>query len=155
MRLWKMVSLLCLTPVAGWGCYSYSQSASDRPAPGALVEITLNDLGRLRMANNIGPEVRSVEGTVASVADSQFVLRVRRVTGIDGSINAWAMEPATFDFSYVRGFNEKRFSSGRTVVLAGSMTVSIVAFIATRSLAGLFGGDRGGPTGDPPGGGDH
>lgn len=157
MRLRDLAILVCLIPVTGWGCYAYSMGGPDRLAPGGVVEITLNDLGRFRMAGNIGPEVMAVQGVVASVSDSEFVLQVLRVTGIDGSFSTWAREPATFNYSFVRGYRERRFSTGRTAALAGGMTASIVAFIATRSLTGLFGGDRGGPggTGDPPGGVDH
>jgi hypothetical protein len=155
MRLRSVATVLLLTPLTGWGCYAYSQYVPDRPVAGATVEITLNDLGRFSMANHIGPEVMTVEGIVASVADSQFVLRVQRVVGIDRSVSRWALEPTTFQFSYVRGYREKRFSSGKTALFAGSMTASIVAFIATRSITGVFGGDRGGPTGDGPGSPDH
>jgi hypothetical protein len=119
------------------------------------IEVTLNDLGRLRMEPNIGPEVLRVEGYVASVQDSQFVLRLQKVVGIDRVTSKWALEPVTFHMSYVRQIRERRFSSGRTALFAGGMTAGIVAFIATRSiLVNVFGNDRNGPGsgngGDPP-----
>jgi len=153
MKSARLIALLGVTPLVG-GCYSYSYHIPDRPAQGMAVEVTLNDLGRLRLEPHIGPEVLRAEGYVASVTDSQFVLRVQKVVGIDRQISKWALEPVTFHMSYVRGMRERRFSPGKTALLAGGMTASLVAFIATRSITGLFGGDRGSPGpgngGDPP-----
>lgn len=147
--------LACLVPYAGWGCYAYTYHVSDRPVPGTTIEVTLNDLGRLSMAQNIGPEVLRVEGTVATATDSLFILRVHTVTGIDQSIHAWAREPVTFQYAYVRGLREKRFSSGRTAMLAGGMSAGVVALMATASLLGLGSEGRGPGSTDPPGGIDH
>lgn len=153
MRRRPLLLLVGLLPLAG-GCYTYSYQISDRPVQGQAIEITLNDLGRLRMEPHIGPEVLRAEGYVASVQDSQFVLRVQRVTGIDRVTSKWALEPVTFHLSYIRGMRERRFSPGKTALLAGGFTASMVAFIATRSLLVNIFGDRTGPGngngGDPP-----
>lgn len=145
-------ALLTILPVVG-GCYTYSYHAPDRPVQGMAIEVTLNDLGRLRMEPHIGAEVLRVEGFVASVVDSTFTIRVQKVTGIDRQQTRWSLEPVAFQLAYVREMRERRFSPGKTAILAGGFTASIVAFIATRSLiAGGF-GDRnppGGGPGDPP-----
>ncbi len=140
-----------LAPVLAGGCYQYSGYPLDRPVPAMAVQLTLNDRGRVALENNIGPEIMTVDGTVASVTDSTFVLRVTRVTSFDRRSQPWAGEPVTFRTEHVRMIRERRFSVGRTVLFAGSVAASAAAFAATGILIGNALGERSDPTG--PGGG--
>ncbi len=53
------VALLMALPLAG--CYSYSRTLADKPAPGTDVLIVLNDRGRVDLEQQLGPEVWQVE----------------------------------------------------------------------------------------------
>jgi hypothetical protein len=131
------------------GCYQYTQSYQDRPVPATVVEVQLNDRGRVAMEQNVGPEVLTVEGTVAEVSDSGFVLSVQRVAGINRQTYKWSGERVAFRNDHVRGIRERRFSAGRTVLFAGGMAASALAFAVTRSILGAGFGDRGGPNPGP------
>ena len=139
-----------LAPVALMGCYTYTYTPVT-PMPGTQLSLALNDMGRAQMQNNIGPEVASVEGLLVSATDSQYVLQVSRTIGFRGNENRWNGEPVTVQYGYVGMVRERRFSAGRTVMLAGTFTASMLAFVATRTL---IGGSTGGTNGNPGDGGD-
>jgi len=145
--------LACLLlPVVAGGCYTYAAYPHDQPQPASVVEVQLNDRGRVAMERNVGPEVRSVEGQVVQADDSTFVLSVRRVTGIDGTLSRWSGEHVNFRTENVRLIREKKLSAGRTAMFVGSLTASAMVFIAAGSL-NVFGTEREGPSG--PGNGDQ
>lgn len=139
----------CLAPAVLGGCYAYTAYVHDRPVPGLVVEVTLNDHGRVTLAENIGPEVWRVEGSVASVGDSSFTLLVGRITGLDRTTSKWGGEEVTIPMSAVRELRERHFSTGRTVLLAGSVTAGLVGLIASSSIVGSSSGDGGGNPGPP------
>lgn len=136
------------------GCYSYTSPATDQPAPAQYVEITLNDRGRVGLERNIGPEVLTAAGSVASVSDSGFVLRVELVTDIRHNLTRWAGEPVTVRTDWVRQVRERRFSGVRTAILIGS-TAGAVALAATMPLVSRIFGDSNGPNGNDGGPVDH
>ena len=148
-----MLLAASLAPAVLGGCYAYTAYVHDRPSPGMVVEVTLNDRGRVLLEENVGPEIWSVEGAVASAGDSSFVLQVRRVIGLDRNTTRWGGEEVMVPMSAVRELRERQFSSGRTVLLAGSVTAGLVGLIATTSIVGSASGDGGStnPPG-PPGG---
>jgi hypothetical protein len=136
------------------GCYSYSSLATDQPAPAQYVEITLNDRGRLALERNVGPEVMTVAGSVGSVSDSGFVLRVALVTDIHRGFTKWAGEPVTVQTDWVRQVRERRFSGVRTAILIGSTAGAVALAAATPLVARIF-GDSNGPNGGDGGPVDH
>jgi len=146
-RLFRFATtLLGLAPAALTGCYTYTYSPVT-PAPGTRLSLALNDAGRANLTNNIGPEVASVQGELVSSADSQYLLRVDRTVDFRGQENRWNSEAVTVRFGYVGMVLERRFSPQRTFVAAAGLTAGVLAFVATRSLAG---GSSGGNNGQPP-----
>jgi hypothetical protein len=139
-------ALVAILPLLG-GCFSYTAAVTDRPVPAHVVELTLNDRGRIAMESHIGTDVLTIEGAVASVADSSFVMNVQRLTTIGGSFQSWAGEPVTFRLEYVRGIRERKFSVGRTALLVGSATAAAFALVSS-PLSGVFGGGNGPSGGD-------
>jgi hypothetical protein len=140
-----------MAPAALTGCYTYSSVAS-APVPGMRLALDLNDLGRVQLANHVGPEVARIDGWLVSFADSVYTLRVERTIGLKGGTTPWSGEQVQVNAGWVGLSREKRFSAPRTVVLAGAMTVAFVGFLASR---GLIGGAQGGsiepPVQPPPG----
>ncbi len=127
-------------------CYAYTP-APTAPAPGARLALDLNDLGRYQLGEHVGPGVARIDGWLVSFSDSQYTLRVERTIGLTGATVTWNGEQVSVSTGYVGLVREKRFSPGRTIVLAGAVTAGFVAFIATRSLTGTGGGDMTGPPG--------
>jgi hypothetical protein len=139
--------LLCLAPAALGGCYTYAYAPST-PAPGMRLALDLNDLGRLQMAEHVGPSVARIDGWVISCSDSAYTLRAERTIGLTGGTTPWNGEEVVVLKSWVGIAREKRFSPQRTVVLATTVTAGFVAFLATRGLLGIGNGSP-----DAPGGG--
>ena len=143
-------AFLALLPVVG-GCFSYTTAVQDRPVPAHVVELTLNDRGRIAMEDHIGADVLTVEGSVASSTDSAFVLKVERVATLNGQMTTWAGESVTFRPEYVRAMRERRFSVGRTALLVGSATAAALALVASPLTNSIFGGSNGPAPGSDPG----
>ncbi len=135
------VALLMALPLAG--CYSYSQTLADKPAPGTDVLIVLNDRGRVDLEQQLGPEVWQVEAKVVGADDSTISLSIQKTSTIENAETQWAGETVSVRIDDCRSVTARRFSPGRTIALAGTATVGVVAFIATRSLFGLGSGDSG------------
>lgn len=141
--------LLCLTPALLMGCYEYKYTPV-QPVAGMQLALDLNDRGRSELADHVGPEIMRVEGTLVSAADSEYVLRVARTFGFRGEEHRWNGEPVTIRYAHVGLVRERTFSAPRTVVLAGTITASAVAFVVTRNLIGTGSGGPADP-GTPPG----
>jgi hypothetical protein len=80
-------------------------------------------------------------------------LKVARTITFRGESQRWNGELVTIRREFTGLLRTRQFSTGRTVALAGAVTVGVGAFIATRGL-GVFGSGTPseGPT-PPPGGG--
>lgn len=138
--------LLCLAPAALGGCYTYSYAPS-MPAPGVRLALDINDMGRVALAEHVGPGVARIDGWVISSSDSEYTLRAERTIGLTGGTTPWNGEQVIVRRNWVGVAREKRFSPQRTAVLATTVTAGFVVFLATR---GLLGSGNGSP--DTPGG---
>ncbi len=146
---------LVLLPLLA-GCYVNRPVADvqPEPAPGTRLVIELTDVGRVAMAPQVGPDVGRVEGALIQRSDSQYVLGIQKVYGLYGALQKWEGEQMTFPKTYVRRLFERRFSLGRTLIVAGGVTACLVTLGASTSLLGGGGSDTGpGPSG-PPGNGN-
>ena len=146
--------MLALSLAVG-GCYSYSNMVTDQPAPAQYVEITLNDRGRVGLERNVGPEVMTMAGSVGSISDSGFVVRVELVTDIHRNFTKWAGEPVTVRNDWVRQVRERKFSGVRTAILIGSTAGAVALAAVTPLVSRIFGGDSNGPNGNDGGPVDH
>lgn len=97
----------------------------------------LNDQGRVALGPSIGSAAKQIEGTLNTRTDSAYTVRVASVVYMNGSNNKWTSEPLTIRSDLVRGMREKKFSRGRTGLLAGGIVGGIAAFILTRDILGL------------------
>ena len=141
------IAAMAAAVLAAGGCYSYVPLYT-APEPGTRVALDLNDRGRLALEQNIGPDVAVVEGLLQQKSDSELVVAISEVRTLYGDRSKWAGETVMFRHDYVRNMREKRYSRGRTYVLAGAVATGTVMFMVTRSLIGTGGGDSGG---GPPG----
>ena len=120
------------------GCYTMQPLVGSRPepAPGTRLVIELTDAGRVAMANQMGPDVARFESRLVRQTDSAYVLSVSMVVGAWGAQARWNGEQVMLRTDYVRTIGERRFSAGRTALVAVGTTASIMAFVLTRSLLG-------------------
>jgi hypothetical protein len=112
------------------------------------VLLALNDRGRVALADSIGEAAAEIEGALVSRQDSVFVIRVRAVEYLNGQRQRWTGEPLSVKEAHVRDVHARHMSRGRTAVVAGAISSSVIAFILSRDLFGLGGGGR-----EPGGGG--
>ena len=120
------------------GCYTMQPLVGSRPepAPGTRLVIELTDAGRVAMANQMGPDVARFESRLVRQTDSAYVLSVSMVVGAWGAQARWNGEQVMLRTDYVRTIGERRFSAGRTALVAVGTTASVMAFVLTRSLLG-------------------
>ena len=130
------LGLLMLPLLAG--CYTMQPLVGSRPepAPGTRLVIELTDAGRVAMANQMGPDVARFESRLVRQTDSAYVLSVSMVVGAWGAQARWNGEQVMLRTDYVRTIGERRFSAGRTALVAVGTTASVMAFVLTRSLLG-------------------
>jgi hypothetical protein len=143
-RRWAAVALL---PALVIGCYTY-RPATMAPQPGARLAFDVNDRGRMSIADSLGPGVTRIEGQLAERTDSGYVVHVAEVSTIRGPRARWSGETVRLRPEYLSGITERRFSKQRTALLAAGVAAALVAFIASRDLLGLGGGDD--SDGNPP-----
>ena len=129
------------------GCY-VNRPLAAAPEPGVTVLLELNDRGRIALADSVGEAASQIEGALVSRRDSVFVIRVRAVEYLNGQRHRWTGEALTIREEHLRDVHARRRSRGRTAVVAGVVSSSLIAFILSRDLFGLGGGGR------EPGGGD-
>jgi hypothetical protein len=132
------------------GCYTMQPLVGSRPepAPGTRLIIELTDAGRVAMTDQMGPEVARFESRLVRQTDSAYVLSVSLVISVWGAQTRWNGEQVTLRTEYVRTVGERRFSAGRTAVVAAGAAGGILAFVLTRNLLG--GGNTADPTDRPP-----
>jgi hypothetical protein len=130
------------------GVFYFNRPLAAAPESGTNVLLELNDRGRVALADSVGEAASQIEGTLVSRRDSVFVVRVRSVEYLDGRRQRWTGEPLTVREAHLRDVHARRMSRGRTAVVAGVVSSSLIAFILSRDLFGIGGGGR-----EPGGGG--
>jgi hypothetical protein len=132
------------------GCYTYSRVESAGVAPGEEVVVELNDQGRVDLAGAVGQSPFRLTGRLTGRTDSTVVLSLRSVETLRGERVTWTGEAVTVRRNGVTGVQQRRFSRGRTALVALGSVAAVAALVATVSLTGLGGG--GGENGREPGG---
>ncbi len=134
------------------GCYVYTPLDTVTPRSDVEVALALTDLGRVEAGHALGPSIDRVEGRVAQVSDTAYVLQVSSVRDIRGVVTKWSGETVTVPRAWVGSASTRRLSRSRTYLLAGAFTAGAAAFIASRAL-GI--GGPGMPSGAGGGGGNN
>ena len=108
------------------------------PPVAERVEFVLNDQGRVALASKLGPAVERVEGQVLEVSENAYDISVIGIRQIGGSSATWNGERVSVGKDLVTGYSIRRLNRTRTTLVAGGVTVGVLALIFGRSL--LFGG---------------
>ena len=122
------------------GCYQYVPLAST-PVAGIRASLMLTDQGRVGLASRIGPGVARIEGAVVTASDSDVLLAVSDVYGINGIRSPWAGESVRVERPYVAIASERRLSRAHTAIVTVGLSAVVVVLIASRDLLGFGGGD--------------
>ena len=132
------------------GCYGFIQKPVTDVAPDDVIEVSINDAGRVALASRAGPEITRLQGKVVSRSDTAINLMVSHVMYINGALNRWQGQELTLRNQDVTQVSERTFSRRRTLVLA--VVIGAVAAIALTQtgLSGVFGGSGKENRPDPP-----
>ena len=133
------VAVAGLLPGLLGACYAYRLVPSTDIQPATRVAVVLSDYGRLEASRQIGPQAARVEGAVLSTNDSAYLLSVSGVKPISGSWVRWSGEPVTMRRDYAAFTYERRPSRGRTLLLIGGATFTLLTVMVNFNILG-FGG---------------
>lgn len=134
MKASLMTGLACMLVA---GCYTYRPLPSvdaAMPAPGTQVEIRLTTAGAASLANQVGPDVLLMDGTLVSADSGAITLKMSRTESARHISADWKGEQVTIPVGDVASVGERKLSVGATALLGGLAGGSMVAAVA------LFGG---------------
>ena len=132
------------------GCYTYPARAASEVNPPALVSVDVTDAGRVELTDQMGTEVKRIEGQVVQRSDSALRLMVTEVSFLNGTSNKWQGQEVTIRPIDVKALSQRTYSRQRTMVAALVVGGLIALTVATKGFTSIFSGD---PSRDPNGGG--
>lgn len=130
------------------GCYRQLPLETPLPVPEQRIVAQVTDTGVMAMSNALGPGAQVVEGIVASADNDSWDLRMLRVDYRGGTSVLWNREMVRFPRSALSQATERRFSSGRSWLMAAVVTST--ALLAARFLGVIGGGEDNKPPPPPP-----
>src|SRR5262245_6074629 len=128
-------------------CYRQLPLEAPLPHPAPRIVAQVTDTGVVAMSNALGPGAQEVEGIVVAADNTNWDLRMLRVDYRGGSSVLWKQEQVRFPRTALSQATERRFSSGRSWVMAGLVTSA--ALLAAKFL-GVIGGGEGDNKPPPP-----
>ena len=111
-RIFPLLAVIILS-----GCYSYSRVAGT-PQTGTDVEVELADAGSADLARLVGPNVVSIRGRVTEFGPDTVRLAVESVLKRNGTDEYWSREPLAIARASITSITIRKFSAGRTGLLA-------------------------------------
>lgn len=128
---WSFAALLLMTQA----CYEYVSVETLEAPVGKVVELRINDPGRVGLEPRFGAGLDRVNGRLLASPDSSFTVGVLSVTNLDGVRTLWAGEEVRLNRGFIRSVRSRQFSPTRTSVIAGAAAV-VLYFTAVRPLTG-------------------
>ena len=138
--------------VSSTGCYTYPARPATEVAPPAVVSVDITDAGRVELSDQMGTEVKRIDGQVVQRSDSAIRLMVTEVSFLNGTSNKWQGQEVTLRPLDVKSLQQRTYSRQRTVLATIALGGLIALAIVTKGFTGLFSGDPGSdrPPGEPP-----
>jgi hypothetical protein len=132
---------------ACWGCYSYTPLGTVTPRRGADVVARLSVPIDVPLQDLTVHGVTVAAGKVQLAGADSLVLAVERFTSEAGTDYPGLGATVTLPRSHVAALEERRISTGRTVLVLGTGAAAIAAIVGS---VGPLSGSAGGPPGGPP-----
>lgn len=129
-------------------CYRYEPVATPAPEPGAFVSVTLTDEASRARVGSLGADVTALRGRLVAQDSDSIRVAVSAVVSNRGIETSWRGEQVELPLTDVALIQRRRFSAGRSALLAGVGLTGIVAGGAAFGLIG--GGGSGNGTGSIP-----
>ena len=133
--LW--ITVLALPMAAG--CYTYRPLASVdtvMPAAGTDVEVRLTTAGATALANEIGPDMLTIQGHVLEADSATLSVAVTRTETARGIGYDWKGEHVTLQRSAIADLRQKKFAVGPSALIGGLAGGGVVAAYALFGTGG-------------------
>lgn len=144
---WVGVTLLFVASA----CYRSVPLETSTPPVGQTVSFIISDQGRVGLGDRLGPGIARIEGRMLGTEGDQYLVSVFRTAALGGTTSVWSGEEMRLDRNFVSRLEGRELSKTRTWITAGVVTSVLVAFIMSKGLTGIFGGDDNPPPEPPPG----
>jgi len=135
---------IALLAVALSGCYTYGPLENSAPELGKPMRVTLTLTGGDSLARYLGPNVATVDGRLVLVNETAMEIGVSSVVSHSGMEQYWKGETVTVPKSLVASIQERKFSWGKTGLLAG---IAVVTALALQQSGAIGGSNAHGPPG--------
>lgn len=133
-----------LLGLAVLGCYTSVPVDGGAPTVGREVVLDLTDRGAIDLAPQLGAQLRSVAGRVATFDAGRYTVSVTQTTSRSGVETIWRGESAQIPREFVSRVYERRVDRKRTWLVAALTVVGAVAlgeaFGIDTGVDGLLGG---------------
>lgn len=129
-----VASLMLMT-----ACYTYDVKAPTDLSAGQNIEVTVNNIGRVALAADLGEDVTKVGGDVVTVTDSALRMRVDRVEFLNGTASGYPGSEINVPRNAIASVSTKQFSRSKTTAVAVGLVAALIAAIGAVGLAGIGG----------------
>lgn len=131
----KLASLTAIGGILLVGCTTIEPTGGIVPEPGMGVAFDINDVGRVALGGQIGPEIGQIEGMMLQKDSADYLVAVETVHFLRGGDQVWRGEHVHIKPQYISTVYSKQFSKARTAMASAAGGV-IVAAIFGRAIAG-------------------
>lgn len=131
-------------------CYTYDPRSPSDILPGQNVVVTVNNLGRVALAADLGDDVATAEGDLTSSDTAGIHMRVTDVNYLSGTSSPMPGVQVTIPSNSFVSVSTKQFSRSKTAVVVAGIGAALIAAI---KAFGIIGSGNGSPTpkpGSPP-----
>jgi hypothetical protein len=122
--------ILVVVGAAQIGCYNYTPLGRSSLVPSTYLAVTLTESGSEELAPSIGPSMLIVRGRFLSTTERGLILSVATVENRRGDLLAWNGESVVIPGEFVRSVETRQTAAGKTVLLAGTALVGMLAAYA-------------------------
>lgn len=139
MKIGRFLGCIALVEFLA-GCYVLQPATGAGPEPGTLMAFEVNDLGRLALGGQMGPEIVHVEGRLVSKSNEEYQILVKSVKLIQGGTQVWNGEQVTIKREHISQTYERHFSKSQTIALSAVFVAGVFVVVQKFELFGL--GDK-------------
>lgn len=118
------------------GCYRYVPVGGG-VGVGERVVLEVTDVGRVGLAERLGPGVLEVEGVLREYVDTSYVVSVWALRSVSGERVRWSGEVVRIGRGYVGGLRRREVDRVRTWLAAGGVVGGVALLAATQGLLGF------------------
>jgi hypothetical protein len=134
---WHGIPVLSLTAWSLLGCSRYVPVTEATPAPPTgTVRVMLAARGTLAVVEALGPNVRSVEGSVVRITADSLSLRAEEVTQLTGGRITMPAIPVSVARSDVLSIEAQRADTRRSILAVTALLVGIFVFTSRFDFGG-------------------